>query len=185
MLFMTITLRTLANISEGFYMVVILALSEGVGALVGMALIAGFCVGVWKLGEGFRNRDRIKAALKCSNEDANKVIDALRANQVPWYTFHRWFCGSLNVYMPMFLMGNNSKELSLIATWDETRNALLSLCLRNKINSRWSVDDATDKVGEEIMRLRSVAGNNPLDASRWEEDKKVKRAEDAWAKETR
>lgn len=135
-----------------------------------LSLVFGAVAIIWGFWAFFRamlrrfSYDRIKTLLSCTTKQAKSIEAYLQSEGILYLTFHRWACGAENAYMPslVFRGGGNDGRLHLYSTWSETREALLSLCLAKKLNRRWTVDDAIDKVGEEIMRLRSRRGHNPL-----------------------
>jgi len=155
----------------------VMQVGEGFVAVAGGAALMYGIYWLIRLGRPFVETDRIASALKCSHKKARTIKQYLFTQRIPWLTFHRWYCGALNVYMPMFLFNEGDGKMRLISTWDETTAAVLSLCERQKLNPKWSVDDAIGKIGEEIMRLRGARGWNPLDSSRWNEEQMKRRAD--------
>lgn len=134
--------------------------AENVGAMlfwVVVLALGGY--GLIRVGKPRVEVTRIRMILNCTRVQAADVLAYLKSASIEWELFLQWTNDSMNKFMPLFAMEGSGQ---FIATWGETRLAILGLVKKRAMKKRWSSEDSIAAVATEILAQRHAAGKNPM-----------------------
>ena len=153
------TLPPFAGISEAVTMSIISAHAELLRILVGMALVVAAFYGIAVfVNRVFVPAERIRELLRCTIKDAKEVNQYLEEIGVTWMKFYGWVCACEGRLMPVMFMDDGAGD-RFIATWQESRRAILKLSLERKLDPKWSKMDAVGAATLEIIKERQARGH--------------------------
>lgn len=152
------TLRPLANTAEVFTVLASSGHFDFVGPLIGAIIFAYI---VYRTQEVFcRTRippRRIRDLLSCTLTEATTVNQYLSEVGISWMLFYRWVNACECKLTPMMFF-DNGKDEQFVATWGESRRAMLKLALERRLDPKWGNMDAVGAVTLEIIKERQAKG---------------------------
>ncbi len=131
-------------------------LLTAIGIVVGFILLLQYHIRVY--GPALR----IRILLECTQEEAEQVNDYLNEVGITWHKYHRWVATCMGKLMPLLSFRQKPYDDQLVATWGESKRAMLKLSLEKRLDPKWSPMDAVGAASAEILKERMARGSDDI-----------------------